>query len=361
MRITLVLLATAACTDPVVEMQLVMPKDGVMNTSCISAVEVHANGAHYPANVQDTERSCIEISGGATYSSVRDAIRGKFELGVPDSGLASIEIYGWSGPQPCTPDDDPYYSPNLLFFGSGSYIGQDQVDIPVVPNLDCTTEPVKIHMIDMMALVGGASCANASNVGAMAGAGLGTLVPKFIGKGVDFYGNQEGNNLVDNVAAFDGHTRTGTHSCLALDGGSETGGSTGCAIGGAAVCAAPGEYEQAYVPGEIINAAFTMDQNLTTKYPAIYLVSVFGATKTTLGGAKIDVDPTHAKVVYVDPPSGTQTTFKARTDGATGPSGLALVYLDTLVSAKVTAGTLTRTVTLGAPDQSLGAGMVVLQ
>ena len=42
MRSWLILLATAACGEPVVEMELAMPKDGAMNPSCITAVEVHA-------------------------------------------------------------------------------------------------------------------------------------------------------------------------------------------------------------------------------------------------------------------------------------------------------------------------------
>lgn len=363
MRSALLLLATAACADPVVEMQLVMPKDGVMNTSCISAVEVRANGTQYPAVQADQIKSCVQIQAGATYSSVRDAIKGQFTLGIPDSGLGSIELYGLSGPQPCAANQDPYYSPDLLFFGSADYIGQDRVDINVTPNLDCTSEPVKIHMIDMMAMVGGATCANASNVGMMAGVGIGTLVPNFQAKGVQFHGGIEGANLVSNVASFSGLTHTGTHSCLALDGGSEAGGSTGCAVTGASVCAAAGEYEQAYVPLPVINATLAMDATLNAKYPSVYLISVWGngTPKATITGATVDVDPNHAKVVYVDPPAAGSNALKVRTGTGTGPSGLALVYLDTLVSAKITAGTLTRTVTIGAPDATVGAAMVVMQ
>src|SRR5439155_14081446 len=129
------------------------------------------------------------------------------------------------------------------------------------------------------------------NVGTMAGAGIGTLVPRFHGKGVQYYGGTAGANLVNNVASFSGLTHTGAHSCLALDGGSEAGGSTGCAMSGATVCAATGEYEQAYVPLPVINATLTMDATLNAKYPAVYLISVWNsnATRSTITGATVEV------------------------------------------------------------------------
>ena len=129
------------------------------------------------------------------------------------------------------------------------------------------------------------------------------------------------------------------------------------------MCAATGEYEQPFIPGPILNATLAMDATLNAKYPAMYLISVWNnnATRSTITGATVDVDPNHAKVVYVDPPAAGTNVLKVRSGTGTGPSGLALVYLDSLVSAKITAGTLTTTITIGAPDATVGAAMVVMQ
>lgn len=356
----LLLLATAACADPVVEMEIVLPKaSDAMGVQCINAVEVYANGATYPSNQNDFVESCVEITASSTYASVRDAIRGKFTLGMPDTGLGSIEIYGWNGPGGCNFDDNTP-SPNLLFIGKAEYIGQDTVELPLIPTVDCTTQQVKIHMVDMMALVTGGTCATATTVGTQSFAEMGTLYPRNYGKGVDFYGGTDGANMLNNVAAFDAHTKVGGKSCLAVNGGSETGGSVGCNVGGATVCAAAGEMEHAYIGDAIYSAALTVDQAQLAKFPSAILGSVFSAGKTPVAGATVEVDAAHAKVYYVDPPAAGTTSLRVRTDNATGPSGLFLVYADNLVSATIKAGAGTRTVTLGAPTAEVSASMIVM-
>jgi len=356
------LLACVACADPVVEMQLVLPKTDVMNTSCISAVEVHANGATYPATKEDTVKQCIEIAAGSTYASVRDAIHDKFSLQLPDTGLASLEIFGWSGTAPCKDDMDPYTTPDLLFYGNADYIGQDQIQLPLTPNLDCSRSNVRVRLVDMFALIGGATCAVASTVpdDGTAGAGLGTLVPRAYGKGVEFFGNQEGANSLANIATFEGYTKVGSRSCLAIDGGSNSGGSTSCVIGGTPVCAGAGEIEQASLSNPIIVTASNWDTALLAKFPGVTIGSVWssGATKTPISGATVEVDPAHGKIVYVDAPATGTTTLKVRTDAFTGPSGLFILYSDTLATVTVKANGASRTVQLGATTD-LKAGALI--
>ena len=154
------LLVVSACADPVVDMELVLPQQS-MNTSCVTAVEVHANGATYPQVKDDRVISCIDIQPGATYAAVRDAIRGKFSLGVPDTGLASLEIYGWSGVAACKDDMDPFVTPDLMFFGSAEYIGQDTIRCRSRRTSTARAAPSKFALVDMFALLGGATCATA--------------------------------------------------------------------------------------------------------------------------------------------------------------------------------------------------------
>jgi hypothetical protein len=351
------LLVVSACADPVVDMELVLPQQS-MNTSCVTAVEVHANGATYPQVKDDRVISCIDIQPGATYAGVRDSIRGKFSLGVPDTGLASLEIYGWSGVAACKDDMDPFVTPDLMFFGSAEYIGQDTIQLPIMPNLDCARSQVKVRFVDMFAMLGGGTCATASTFadGAV-GAGLGTLVPKAYGKGVELYGNIDGANTLANLATFEGYTKTGNKSCLALDGGSVDGGSTGCVIGGPSVCAATGEMEHVLLSNAILANDANFDNAIAAKFPGIVIASVWSAGKTPVAGATVDVPSSHAKVIYVDVNG---TTLTPRSQASTGPSGLFMLYADTLVNAKVSANGATRTVTLGATDELVAGAMIVM-
>ena len=243
MRSLVALTLLAGCTDPVVDMELVLPDSTAMfDTSCITAVEVHVTGENYLQDDDDYEHSCIELQGGSSYTAIRDAIRGKFDVDVPDSGITGIEIYGWSGPTPCNEYSEPYVTPDLLFYGRGGYIGQDTVVVPVTPTLSCARKQLNVRMFDMIALAGGATCQVAGMPVGDVGVGVGTLVPRLYGKGSEFFGNLTGAASTNNLASFMAPTQTGPKSCLALDGGGEQwGGSTGCVVGGASVCAAAGD------------------------------------------------------------------------------------------------------------------------
>jgi hypothetical protein len=359
MRFAALLLVTA-CADPVVEMELVLP-NAPNNTSCVTAVEVHANGATYPQVKEDRVISCLDIQPAGTYAGVRDAIRGKFELGVPDTGLASLEIYGWSGVAACKDDMDPFVTPDLMFFGNAEYIGQDTIELPITPNLDCARSQLKVRIVDMFGLLGGATCATASTYAdGAASAGLGTLVPKPYGKGVELFGNIDGANTVGNLATFEGYTKIGSKSCLAIDGGSAMGGSTGCVVGGSAVCAGAGETEHVSLSQPILANDANFDNAIAAKFPGIVIGTVWSSGKTPLAGATVEVSATHGKVVYLDPPAMGSTALKVRTEASTGPSGLFMLYADTLVTAKVSAGGTTRSVVLGATDELVAGAMIVM-
>jgi hypothetical protein len=368
MRSVAVLLVFAACADPVVEMQLVLPKNADnFDTSCINAVEVRVTGANFLNDPDDYERSCIPIEGGTSYAAIREAIRGKFEVLIPDSGISGIEIYGWSGPTACeiAAEDDPFESPNLLFAGRGDYIGQDRVDIPVVPNLSCARSQLTVKQTDMFALIGGKTCAQAgaADVIGASGIGIGTLMTRLYGKGARYYGNLDGGEVIGGAAvSFTGPTVTGPRACLAMDiGDFNLGGSTSCVVGGASVCAGPGEVEVASIPYALLGTD-NLDTSLMTKFPVHVLATVWSnaTPRTLLSGATVQIDPNHAKVIYLDPPN-TAGIMVARADqSSTGPSGLFALYADSVVAVKVTAGAATRTVTLGSPNEFSGAAMIVM-
>src|SRR5687768_3953562 len=89
----------AGCGEKVVEMTLKLPASDLVashDTSCVTAIEVWANGTTYPTDINDSKRDCIETTGAAKYSDIRDEMLGQFELAIPDSGLGGIEIYGYT-------------------------------------------------------------------------------------------------------------------------------------------------------------------------------------------------------------------------------------------------------------------------
>ncbi|HEY5924033.1 MAG TPA: hypothetical protein VIV11_20275 [Kofleriaceae bacterium] len=369
MRSVVAIILLAACAEPVVEMQLVLPQNADnFDTTCITAVEVRVTGGNFLQDSKDYRRSCVEITGVAGYAAIRDAIKGRFDVAIPDTGISGIEIYGWSGPTACenAGKDDPFVTPNLLFMGRGDYIGQDRVDIPVVPNLSCTRTPVNVRMFDMFALVGGKTCAEAGDTAliGLAGVGVGTMVPRMMGKGARFYGNIDGGDTVGNLASFQGPTQIGPKACLGIDAGDfETAGTVGCAIGGSTVCAGAGEIETAAMPFAISTMPENYDTALLTKFPGQIFGTVWSSAtpRTTLAGATVTVDPAHGQVVYLDPPNAAGAMAKRADQTMTGPSGLFALYTDTLISAKIQAGASSRTVTLGSPNEAPAGAMIVME
>ena len=368
MRSVVAIILLAACAEPVVEMQLVLPKNADnFDTTCITAVEVRVTGGAYLQDSKDYRRSCLEIQGGASYEAIRDAIKGRFEVAIPDTGISGIEIYGWQGPTPCETAgmDDPFVTPNLLFMGRGDYIGQDRVDIEITPQTSCARSPVAVRLVDMTALLGGKTCAEAGDpaVIGLAGVGSGTMAARMFGKGARFYGNLDGADTVGNLASFSSLTQIGPKACLAMNAGDfESSGSVSCVVGGAAVCAGAGEIEVPVMPFDISGNTENYDTTIMAKFPGQIIGTVWSnaTPKTTLAGATVTVDPAHGQVVYLDAPNAAGVMVKRADQTMTGPSGLFSLYTDTVISAKITAGAASRTVLLGSPNEAAAAAMIVM-
>ena len=372
MRLAAVALILGACTDPVIEMHLVLPGSStpaqMQDTSCVTAVEVHAVGKNYPTDNRDLTTACIDVN-GKSYDDIANAIHNKFQLQLPQAGLGGIEMFGWSGASACNPMQG--FTPDLVFYSNAEYVGAEQIDIPLQPNIACQRANVKARVVDMMALLAGtapssANCATAvvpDNAGDWVDAG--TIVSRVFENGDSYYGGLAWANVVGGTSTFDAFTQTDPHamSCFALRGasGSETAGSATCAIGGTPVCAASGELEVPIVANTIASAALALDPALTAKWKGIVIGGVWknGATKTPVTGATVQVDPTEGEVVYVDPMGTTGLT--RRTTQSTGASGMFLLYTNTIASVTVTAGTGTpRSVALAAPTDNNGAALIVL-
>jgi len=366
-RLAALSLTAAACTDPVVEMELHMPANAAtFDTSCISAVSVMVAGANIAQDFNDYTWSCQEITAQPRLAGVHDEIRGKFDLQIPDSGMAGIEIFGWSGPQPCAPPE--FVSPDLIFHSTAPYIGQDTLELELETTMDCAKQPVKLRPVELFALVGGATpsstnCTVAAVTDAAEGyATLGQLMENDFMGGIDYWGGFYGANITNGIATFSASTTGMTKSCLAYDLGSAAGFATGCTMTGAHVCAAADEIDAPFVSQDIERESLTLDEALLAKWDGRVFVSVWdnGNPKRPVAGAKVEILPADGQVIYVDPPAAGSTKVTKRSDSMTGPSGLAAVYTNKLANVRVTVGGATREVTITAPDWSVGAALVVM-
>jgi hypothetical protein len=357
---------STGCAEPVVEMQLKLPSNAdMLDASCVTAVEVHAIGKNYPSDPMDFKRSCVEIGGAATYAQIRDAIHGKFALPMPDSGLAGIEMYGWSGAAACA---NPGVAQDLIFFSSTPYIGQSVIELQPTPNLNhCVQSQIKVRIVDLFTLISGPTPTSANCTASMipddatSGAAIGTLTPKMFDRGVNFYGLLSAASHAS-VVALNAYTDVGPKSCLAFSAGGPNSGSVACAMSGPTVCATAGELEHAVIDGGIGVQTTTLDPALLAKYPGIVYGSVWsnGATKHPIAGATVEVSSADGSVIYIDPPDAGSVSVKRRTDNMTGPTGLFLLFTNKLTNVKVNAAGAQRTVQLGALDESDGAAVIVM-
>ena len=367
MKYAVLLLFAGACTDPVVDMQLVAPNNAAqLDTSCVSAVEVHVDGPNYPSDKGDVHTSCIPLGASApTYDKLLDQIRGKFQLSIPDGGLSTVEVYGWAGS--CDRMDGDPTTPDLIFFASQNYVGDELMELKMVPNLDCRQSTVNIHLVDLMTLVSGTNPSDANCTAAQApdapntGADTITMMPKLVGKGMEFYGGRTGADSHNSIATFTGLTQIGPKSCLAWEGNSTTAAARGCASPTASVCAGTGEIEAPIINFDVGAASLQNDPN-RVKFADVIIASVWTGTsgKHPAVGATIDVDPAQGVVEYVDPPAAGSSKLVVRSTNSTGSSGLFILFTNTLANAKINYNGKTTPVTMSALDDGPGGAILVV-
>lgn len=364
------LVATGCAVDTNVELAFKAPANAATtDASCISAVEMRVIGANYAHDHSDVNRKCFQLAHPvASYAELRDALHGQFKLDVPDSGLGGVSLHGLTGTSDACKEPDAFYlTPYLMFSADAEYLGQDQLDLAVQPNLDCSMSTSTARVIDMLALAASgssANCAAAMTVQSRDWVGIGTLTQSRFDKGTEFFGNPVGWYPTNNAMQISGAPlktlQPAPRSCLAATGIAHGGSAIGCVIGGANVCAGTGEMEVVAIPDVVRDHE---DAKLKAQYPTITFGSVWssGTPRTTVANAKVTIDAKHGKVVYIDPPAADGTILVRADQTGTGPSGLFIVYADTLLNARIDALGMSRTVTIGGSNGTAGGAMVVMQ
>lgn len=332
MKRALLLVATAACTDPAVEMHLVVEQPNAqIDLSCVTAVRLDAFGndqgdVNHPPEVKST---CVDLPRAPTgLVDLAGLMHGKFSVPMPTSGLLGVAFEAFGGP--CSDLGDPY---EAMAYGGAAYTSQD-LAVPLEPNLSCTaTATYTVHPLD---LLHAGACAPLTT-GYVEAADirpyqLGAEMP---GMWAD-YGKSNATLAADGTGQVSSYSAIIGPGCVATDyydNANNNYGLTCVSTTTPTLCGgAPGTVEVGVLP-DLYYGYF--DKQLAQQFNApTYGTTWDLPTKTALTGATITIDaPGQGQVVYAEPGAGGLTTH----DAPTGASGLFLVYAKGAVAITVTA------------------------
>jgi hypothetical protein len=342
MRLVFALLATAACTEPAVEMKLVMPADSAdFDMSCVTAVDLVpiavgdvkslSVGAREDASMEALP--CVDLPHAPTsFVDVENMIRGRFDVALPSAGLGAVEIRGREG----SCDENPAYR-DAIFYGGATYTaGQDTLAIPVAHNLSCdAAADYTVHPVNMADLFATGQCADVAD-----GASIyaGNVRPSLIEdrEPIFFEDGNSFHSIKDGIGTINSYKSSWAGTCPAAQYFSDIAFAVSCINPTApTACAGPGQLELPFVPDEF---ALNTDSAVGDDYATWVLVGVWTSTGTPgpMAGATITVDgDSDAQVEYGD---ATADGFQTATGAAvTTASGMAMVYTNQIAGITVTA------------------------
>lgn len=354
--------ALSACAEPAIEMRLQLPpaeKASRFDVSCVTAVEVFARGEDrgddedLPA---DDLRACITIDGASSWSKLRSAIAGRFELALPGSGLAGVDVRGSTGT--CKKDNT---NGDTIFYASAGYGGGDELVLPMTPILSCADKVLEtVRPVDLLALTRDGVCPgplpdNSGGVDSIA------IHPTALSD-ADWEYNDDFGLLTGGVVSLPVYRSADDASCAGLsyweNGDART--TESCVRRGDGVCSQLGQIE---LPIIAYGAAYeAADLATVDEYGGWVIGAVWGLDGTTrrkLEGATVRpakaADAGKAKVVYAEYPAPANPRVLPGAT-ATGASGLFIAYVGRPIDFIVAApGYTAQTVRMGSPDEPAAA------
>lgn len=334
MKRALLLLAASACTDPAVEMHLVLPQqEPQMDLSCISAVKLDAfgndQGDASTGALPEIKSDCVDLAHAPTsFADLASMMHGRFVAPLPSSGLLGVEVHAFAGH--CSDTGDPY---EAMIYGGAPGASKD-IAVPLVGNISCTaTSNYTVHPLDLT----NAGACGAQTTGYVYAADvrpslMGGEFPRMY---VD-YGISAANLATDGTAQVASYNAIMGAGCIAAgydDMGNARYGLTCVDVTKPTLCGgAPGTVEVGVV-SDLYYGYF--DHDLAAQYGAPTFGAAFDiASKQAIAGATVTIDQGgEGQVVYVEPGAGTLTTHAA----PTGASGMFLVYAKGAVAITVAA------------------------
>jgi hypothetical protein len=349
-------LVCAACTDPVVQMDVkVAPVDNV-DLSCVRGLYAWTDGKTViNGSTSDDTVGCVPVSGLTSLNDVPGLIRDKLSLDIPPSGLVGVEVTGITG----TCD-----APGIdVFWGGSKYIGQDTLTVTLAPQVSCAHENLVVRPVDLFALTMDPNHACPAPIpdGPNTGMDYGLFEQTLFGSPF-FYSGASYAQASGVVAVSDFTPVDNPRACLAgafaqLDGALS---GAGCLrFSQNTVCAQPGEIElptiNTHVTGNLYAAA------PDARFGNFVVGSVWGidaaGKKAPLVGATVTVDPTKGRVVYADLANVSSSPTLDLAATAVKSSGLFVLYTNDLTDIQVSApGFVSETVRV-TPDVGTMGGI----
>jgi hypothetical protein len=366
--------ALAACAEPVIEMRLELPpadKAARFDVSCVGAVEVFVRGTDRglpggftdPGTPADDVYDCITVDGVSSYAELRQAIAGRFQLALPDSGLAGVDVRGSTGT--CKKDNAPG---DTIFYAAAEHDGGDALVIPMTPNQSCNKKSIEdVRPVDLLALTRSGVCPPPVPDGADRGVDSATMHPTALNETYfDYNGDYAG--IAGGVAKLPLYPSTGDEACIAVDywENADVMTSMSCVRRGPGVCSTPDQIELPII--SYAAAGMTVDIQAVDAYGGAVIGGVWGTTPTggrvKLPSATVKparpADADKVKIVYADYPAGAMSPRELPGATATNATGLFIAYvgrpIDFIVSA---AGYADEIVRMGSPDDPSTALIVL--
>lgn len=334
-----VALGASACAEPVIDMSLTLPTAQQMpegfDLSCVTAVEVFAVGNERgsQATPPDVVGDCIDLpSAPRSFADIRAAIAGRFDLTLPESGLAGVQLRGTAG---ACAEQARFHEAN--FYGGAVYLdGSESLAIPVVPNISCGARTTyRVATVDLLALDRTKQCAMAlPDPASQPLVFAGDIRPQLLGASFDRMIWESGQSAMppdaQGKAIIESFTGVAAaRSCIAMGYDSQTNLAGSCINPGApTLCAGAGELELPVI--ENFYAFSSIDPAMVQQFGppvfgAVYQQSTL-AQKSAIAGATVELeDPAQGKVVYVQPAANKLVPITGAT--ATDGSGMFIVYL----------------------------------
>ncbi len=351
----MLVLAAGACADPVIGMALQLPtgQGADFDTSCVTAVDAYVYGTTYDTDKLDFRYECVPVTDRATFAAIKQAIAGKFELALPETGLMGVEIDGRTG---SCDSKNPFETSDRIFTAGALYTGDDMT-LAIKPVASCATTQLRVKAVDVLALTRTKDCAMAKLPDAPeAAVYLGTITPSLV-DGPVFWSSFQAGALTGGSGLAPALSAVGPEACLAADIGTNTIWSVSCANSGASVCGASGELEFGVIDVAAIYPS--LDVAKLDQYGGVVIGSIWntGTPKAPLEGATVEVDEDHATVVYVEP-NGTNLVPTGGT--VTGRSGMFVLYTDTVETATIRTTRGERQLKLGADARYTAVALIAM-
>lgn len=368
MRLAWIAVAIAGCADPVVDLTFKLPT-GSWDTSCIDHVQIYADSPGYETDPTNQERNVeIQIGSQADFNGLVDAMRGQFNVPIPDD-LAAVEVYGWQGKSGY---DDSVVVSQQVFNGFAKSIGQSPLEVELKPTVDCrkSATTYTVRPLDVVKYAATPDCTMAKLADGAVVVEVGSISPKYYEDGLIYWGDPKTASLSSGATTVTPQVKVGDGVCYGVRmHNGDTPGTIGCMQFSTGACGGSGEVELPYIDPNY--ASNSVDTSLATQYGAMTVgLVVKTGTHTPVAGATVTPESDLAdsvKIQYVDVQANGQKLVVK--DGATSTtaSGLFVIYSDSLTSLTVTQGSLSKTLTIGGAmmdtydSAPVGAVTVLLQ